>query len=151
TEVEGALWKSAMSTWLTLEHASGFQASGKALSAAQRPGAVLWWVQHRRSTSRIPAGLDSEDEQQDFYEGVILWWWTVNPAWRKEGVDKAEDFAVCGLKTLSGGDLESLPSGLNGLTSVLACLGWWYRVAGVTEGMLEWRKLVEDMAWVLTE
>ncbi|KAJ7898182.1 hypothetical protein B0H14DRAFT_2280684, partial [Mycena olivaceomarginata] len=147
TEVEGALWKSAVSAWLTLEHASGFQASGKALSAAQRPGAVSWWAQRGRSTSRIPVGLDSEDERQDFYEGVILWWWTVNPAWRK----RAEDFAVCGLKTLSGGNLESLPSGLNGLTSVLACLGWWYHIAGVTEGTPEWRKLVEDVAWVLTE
>jgi hypothetical protein len=82
---------------------------------------------------------------------VVLWWWTINPAWRKEGVDKAEGFAVHGLKTLSGGDLESLPSGLNGLTSVLACLAWWYRVAGVAEGTPEWRKLVEDVVWVLTE
>ncbi|KAJ7358299.1 hypothetical protein DFH08DRAFT_655081, partial [Mycena albidolilacea] len=147
----GALWKSAVSAWLTLEHASAFRTSGGALSATQRPGAVSWWVQRRRSTSRIPAGLDSEDEREDFYEGVVLWWWTINPAWRKEGVDKAEGFAVHGLKTLSGGDLESLPSGLNGLTSVLACLAWWYRVAGVAEGTPEWRKLVEDVVWVLTE
>jgi hypothetical protein len=62
-----------------------------------------------------------------------------------------EDFAAHGLNTRSGGDLESLPSGLNGLMSVLACLGWWYHLAGVAEGTPEWRKLVKDMVWVLTE
>ncbi|KAJ7853050.1 hypothetical protein B0H14DRAFT_2580617 [Mycena olivaceomarginata] len=98
-----------------------------------------------------PGAVSCEDEHEDFYEGVVLWWWTINPAWRKEGVDKAEGFAVHGLKTLSGGDLESLPSGLNGLTSVLACLAWWYWVAGVAEGTPEWRKLVEDVVWVLME
>ncbi|KAJ7903751.1 hypothetical protein B0H14DRAFT_2329065, partial [Mycena olivaceomarginata] len=41
--------------------------------------------------------------------------------------------------------------GLNGLTSVLASLGWWYRIADIVEGSLLWRKLMDDVVWVLTE
>ncbi|KAJ7321909.1 hypothetical protein DFH08DRAFT_613831, partial [Mycena albidolilacea] len=122
---------------------------GQGFVASQRPDTVSWWVQRGRNTSRIPAGLSSDDKRQDFYEGVILWWLAVNPAWRQEGVTKVEDFAAHGLNTRSGGDLESLPSGLNGLTSVLACLEWWYHLAGIAEGTPEWRKLVEDVVWVL--
>jgi hypothetical protein len=151
TEVEGGTWKSAVDAWLTLEHATGFQVSGKALPAGGRPAAVSWWVQRGRGTTRIPASLGSEDEREDFYAAVVSWWLSVNPVWRKEGVENAEGFEARGLIQRSGGDLETLPSGLNGLTSVLACLAWWYRVAGVSEGAPSWRKLVEDVVWVLTE
>jgi hypothetical protein len=151
TVVEGGIWKSAVDAWLALEHASGFQIAGKALSAKGRPEAVSWWVQRGRSTVQIPAGLDSEDEREDFYDGVVLWWLGINPAWRKEGVTKVEDFETHGLSQCSGGDLAGIPSGLNGLTSVLASLGWWYRIAEVAEGSLRWRKLMEDVVWVLTE
>ncbi|KAJ7801888.1 hypothetical protein B0H14DRAFT_2180340, partial [Mycena olivaceomarginata] len=82
--VEGGIWESAVDTWLTLEQASGFQIAGKALSVKGCPGAVSWWVQRRRSTVQIPAGLESEDEREDFYDAVILWWLSINPAWRKE-------------------------------------------------------------------
>ncbi|KAJ7302477.1 hypothetical protein DFH08DRAFT_723033 [Mycena albidolilacea] len=151
TEVKGGLWKSAVDTWLTLEHATGFQTMGKALPAGGRPGAVSWWVQRGCNTTRIPAGINSEDEREDFYQAVVLWWLNVNPVWRKEGVKSAEDFEVHGLIQCGGGNLDSLPSGLNGLTSVLACLAWWYRVAGNTEGEPRWKKLVEDCTWVLSE
>ncbi|KAJ7837774.1 hypothetical protein B0H14DRAFT_2216332, partial [Mycena olivaceomarginata] len=135
TAVEGGLWKSAVGAWLTLEHAAGFPISGKALPAGGGPGAVTWWVQRGRGTTRIP--LASEDECEDFYKAVVLWW--------------LDEFEVHGLIQLSGGDLEGLPLGLNGLTSVLACLAWWYRVAGILEGGPRWRKMVEDVTWVLSE
>jgi hypothetical protein len=151
TAVEGGLWKSAVDTWLTLEHATGFPISGKALPAGGRPGAVTWWVQRGHGTTRIPAGLASEDECEDFYEAVVLWWLGVNPVWRKEGVENADEFEARGLIQLSGGDLEGLPLGLNGLTSVLTGLTWWYRVAGISEGRPRWRKIVEDVTWVLSE
>ncbi|KAJ7823339.1 hypothetical protein B0H14DRAFT_2187225, partial [Mycena olivaceomarginata] len=147
TAVEGGLWRPAVSAWLTLEHAAGFPISGKALPAGGRPGAVSWWVQRGRGTTRIPAGLDSEDEREDFYDAVVSWWLGVNPAWRKEGVKNADEFEARGLIQRSGGDLEGLPLGLNGLTSVLACLAWWYRVAEISEGGPRWRKMVEDVIW----
>ncbi|KAJ7881319.1 hypothetical protein B0H14DRAFT_2565893 [Mycena olivaceomarginata] len=78
-------------------------------------------------------------------------WLSVNLAWRKQGVENAEDFETHGLMQHSGGDLEGLLSGLNGLTSVLACLAWWYRIAGEMEGTPRWKKLVEDVAWVRRE
>ncbi|KAJ7795150.1 hypothetical protein B0H14DRAFT_3158801 [Mycena olivaceomarginata] len=143
--------KLVVDAWPTLEHASGFQIAGKALSAKGCPEAVSWWVQCGRSTVQIPVGLDGKDKLEDFYEGVVLWCLSINPAWRKEGIAKVEDFERHGLNQHSGGNLAGLPSGLNGLTSVLACLGWWYRVAEVTGGMLRWRKLMEDVVWVLTE
>jgi hypothetical protein len=149
--VEGGIWESAVDAWLTLEQASGFQIAGKALSAKGRPGAVSWWVQRGRSTVQIPAGLESEDEREDFYDAVILWWLSINPAWRKEGITTVEDFETRGLTQQRGGDLAGIPSGLNGLTSVLASLGWWYRIADVVKGSLRWRKLMDDVVWVLTE
>jgi hypothetical protein len=149
--VEGGIWKSAVDAWLTLEQASDFQITGKALSAKGRPGAVSWWVQRGRSTVQIPAGLGSEDEREDFYDAVILWWLSINPVWRKEGITKGEDFETRGLKQQRGGDLAGIPSGLNGLTSVLASLAWWYRIAEIAEGSVGWRKLVDDVVWVLTE
>ncbi|KAJ7866282.1 hypothetical protein B0H14DRAFT_3442551 [Mycena olivaceomarginata] len=82
TVVEGGIWKSA------------------ALSAKGRPGAVSRWVQRGRSTVQIPAGLGSEDEREDFYDAVIL---------------------------------------------------WWYCIAEIAEGSVGWRKLVDDVVWVLTE
>jgi hypothetical protein len=96
-------------------------------------------------------GLDCEDECEDFYEGVILWWLSISPAWRKEGIKKVEDFETHRLNQHSRGDLAGIPSGLNGLTSVLASLGWWYHIAEVPERTLKWRKLMEDIVWVLTE
>ncbi|KAJ7731184.1 hypothetical protein B0H14DRAFT_2409480 [Mycena olivaceomarginata] len=145
TGVERGIWKSAVDAWLTLGHATGFQVSGKALPACGRPGAVSWWVQRGRGTTRIPAGLDTEDECEDFYAAVVSWWLSVNPGWRKEGV---RDTWV---DTARWGRPWSPPLGLNGLTSVLACLAWWYRVAKILEGAPSWRKLVEDVVWVLNE
>jgi hypothetical protein len=121
TEVQGGLWKSAVDIWLMLEHAAGFQISEKPLPA-RHPRAVLWWVQRRRGTTWIPAGLSSEDEHEDFYDAVILWWLIVNLVWRKEGVTNAEEFKAHGLIQHGEDDLEGLPSGLNRLTSILTCL-----------------------------
>ncbi|KAJ7799452.1 hypothetical protein B0H14DRAFT_2617032 [Mycena olivaceomarginata] len=97
--------------WLTLEHATSFQTSGKALSTTGRPAAVSWWVQRGRNTTRIPMGLDDEDECEDFYAAVVLWWVSVNPVWRKEGVTTVEDFEARGLKQSDEGDLTALPQG----------------------------------------
>ncbi|KAJ7729889.1 hypothetical protein B0H14DRAFT_2409660 [Mycena olivaceomarginata] len=149
-EVEVPLWQSVVDAWLTLEHATGFKVSGKALPATGRPPAVSWWVQRARA-ARIPAGLETEDEREDFYDAVVLWWLKVNPPWRKEGVVTVENFEKHGLKQDGEGDLLSLCSGLNGITSVVACLWWWYRIAEIAEGTPGWRKLVQDVLWVLTE
>jgi hypothetical protein len=151
TDVKGDLWSSAVDAWLTLEHATGFQILGKALPAGRRPAAVSWCVQRGRGTTRIPAGLDGEDEREDFYEAVIAWWLEVNPPWRKEGVENAKEFEAHGLQQRGGGNLDGLPSGLNGLTSILACLAWWYRLAEAEEAAPRWNRLVEDVTWVLRE
>jgi hypothetical protein len=81
----------------------------------------------------------------------VNWWIAVNPAWQKEGVTGPASFVERGLKQESGGDLEGLPAGLNGLTSVVACLWWWYQLAGVVEGAPRWKKLADNVKWVLTE
>jgi hypothetical protein len=105
----------------------------------------------RACTARIPAGLNPEDEREDFYEAVVLWWLKVNPPWRKEGIVMVENFEAQGLKQDGEGNLVSLCSGLNGITSVVACLWWWHRIAGITAGTPRWRKLVDNVLWVLTE
>ncbi|KAJ7729885.1 hypothetical protein B0H14DRAFT_2409674 [Mycena olivaceomarginata] len=137
-------WGAVVDAWCALERATGLQVPGKALPAHGRPEAVSWWVQRARNDRRIPAGLEEEDQRDAFYDKTVNWWIAVNPAWRKEGVTR-------GLKQESGGDLEGLPAGLNGLTSVVACLWWWYQLAGVVEGAPRWKKLADDVTWVLTE
>ncbi|KAJ7315069.1 hypothetical protein DFH08DRAFT_716055 [Mycena albidolilacea] len=146
-------WVAAVDAWWALEHATGFyDKTLPALPARGRPDAVSWWVQRARKDSRIPAGLDADDDsKEDFYDRVVSWWNDVNPAWRKEGLGCAADFEKNMLNKEGGGSFEGLVSGLNGLTSVIACLWWWYRLAGIADGTPRWTKLVEDVTWVLSE
>ncbi|KAJ7707272.1 hypothetical protein B0H14DRAFT_2415515 [Mycena olivaceomarginata] len=152
SEVVLPAWVAAVQAWRALEAATGFQAGGKALPTAGRPKAVHWWISRARKTSNIPAGIDGDDdEREDFYAEVTSWWIKVNPAWRKEGVAGVEDWEAHGLKREDGGDLNALPAGLNGLTSMMACLWWWYRIARTPEGQPGWSQLVADLVWILTE
>ncbi|KAF8133501.1 hypothetical protein K438DRAFT_1551732, partial [Mycena galopus ATCC 62051] len=149
-------WAAAVEAWHALEEATGFQTAGQALPTAGRPDAVGWWVQRARNDRRMPCRLDDKDkenEREDFYEQVVSWWISLNPAWRKEGLAVAADFDFKkhGLKQISGGDLTGLFPGLNGMTSVLACLWWWYHLAGMPEGAAAWRALLADVTWVLRE
>ncbi|KAF8146217.1 hypothetical protein K438DRAFT_1509790, partial [Mycena galopus ATCC 62051] len=146
-------WVAAVEAWRALEETTGYK-GGKALPTGGRPNAVGWWVQRARDDRRMPCGLDDEDkenEREDFYEQVVNWWLGINPAWRKEGLTVNADFERHGLKQNSQGDLAALGTGLNGMTSVLACLWWWYQLAGVPEGVPVWRRLLGDVTWVLTE
>jgi hypothetical protein len=93
-------------------------------------------VQRGCSTVQIPTGLDSEDECEDFYKSVILWWLSIKLAWREESIARVEHFETCRLNQYSGGDLAGIPLGLNRLTSILASLGWWYYIAEVPEGTM---------------
>ncbi|KAJ7694511.1 hypothetical protein B0H14DRAFT_2650965 [Mycena olivaceomarginata] len=131
-------WTAVVNAWGALEKAVSDACCAVYVAAALRLSA---------------ANLGSDDEKEDFYEEVMKWWLEVNPAWRKEGLanTSAPDFAVQGLKQEAGGDLGSLPPGLNGLTSIVTCLWWWYRLAGVVEGAPAWRTMAEDIAWVLGE
>ncbi|KAJ7776666.1 hypothetical protein B0H14DRAFT_3508248 [Mycena olivaceomarginata] len=126
-------WVAVVDVWWALEHATGFyDKTLPALPARERPGAVSWWVQRARKDRRIPAGLNTDDDsKEDFYDRVI----SKKLRSKKEG----------------GGSFEELVSGLNGLTSVVACLCWWYRLARVADGTPRWTKLVEDVMWVLSE
>ncbi|KAJ7815299.1 hypothetical protein B0H14DRAFT_2603499 [Mycena olivaceomarginata] len=103
-------WGAVVDAWCALERATGLQVPGKALPAYGRP------------------------------EATVNWWIAVNPAWRKEGVTGPASFVERGLKQESGGDLEGLPAGLNGLTT---CWGGG--------GAPRWKKLADDVTWVLTE
>ncbi|KAJ7794250.1 hypothetical protein B0H14DRAFT_2191978, partial [Mycena olivaceomarginata] len=137
-------WIALVGTWWALEHATGFyDKTLPTLPARGQPDDVSWWVQRARKDCRIP--------REDFYDKVVSWWNYVNPAWRKEGLGSAVDFEENTLKKEGGGSYEELVSGLNGRTSVVAFLWWWYRLAGVADGTLRWTKLVEDVTWVLSE
>ncbi|KAJ7805532.1 hypothetical protein B0H14DRAFT_3485062 [Mycena olivaceomarginata] len=144
-------WVAVVDTWCTLEVATGLLVPGKVLPPHGRPEAVSRWVQRAHNDQQIPASLEEDDQWDAFYDKVVKWWIAVNPAWQKEGVTGPASFAEHGLKQESGGDLGGLLVGLNGLTSVVACLWWWYQLAGVVEGAPVWKKLVGDVTWVLTE
>ncbi|KAJ7871249.1 hypothetical protein B0H14DRAFT_2570952 [Mycena olivaceomarginata] len=145
-------WAAVVQAWWALERATGFKEKAlPALSARGRPDAVGWWVQRARKDRRIPAGLDVDDNsKEDFYDSVVGWWNAVNPAWRKDSL-AAADFEKVLLKKEGGGSLDALSSGLNGLTSIVACLWWWYRLVGIADGAPRWKNLADDVTWVLTE
>ncbi|KAF8208558.1 hypothetical protein K438DRAFT_1574275 [Mycena galopus ATCC 62051] len=151
TCVEHPGWTVAVQAWRALEEVTGFETAGKVLPSKERPAAVGWWVSRGRKDRRIPCSLDAEekeDDREEFYEEVVRWWVRINPGWRKEGLDSSL------LSLEKGGSSErakGLFSGLNGLTSVLACLWWWHRLAGVEDGTTAWKNLLEDVTWVLTE
>ncbi|KAJ7790264.1 hypothetical protein B0H14DRAFT_3501829 [Mycena olivaceomarginata] len=108
SEIKLPTWVAAVQAWCALETVTGFQTSGKALPSRRCPSAVSWWINCARKTSQVPAGIDGDDnEQEDFYAAVISWW----------------------LGQEGNGNLDALPTGLNGLTSFMACLWWWYQIA----------------------
>ncbi|KAJ6447920.1 hypothetical protein C8R45DRAFT_1115609 [Mycena sanguinolenta] len=98
SQIQLPLWEALVQQWCALETATNFETTGKVLSACGRPDAVSWWVQHMRKNSTIPPGLDSPDGCEDFYESVVKWWISVNPAWRADSVSSTEAFVVHGLK-----------------------------------------------------
>ncbi|KAF8196614.1 hypothetical protein K438DRAFT_1585404, partial [Mycena galopus ATCC 62051] len=150
--VESPAWAALVEAWRQLEQGTGFTTNDKPLPTGGRPRAVGWWIARARKNRTIPLEInDDDDAREDFYEAVVSWWVALNPAWRKEGVTTVVDFEERGLAQESGGELECLSSGLNGLTSVVICLWWWYQIADIAEGTPAWRKLVEDVCWVLTE
>ncbi|KAF7361557.1 hypothetical protein MSAN_01189300 [Mycena sanguinolenta] len=154
TETAASAWTAVVKAWWALETATGFQTAGKALSSRARPPAVAWWVQRGRKDGRIPLDLDDDgkqDDREDFYDAMVKWWVDINPAWRKGDKYTATRFQEHRLKQDSEPELDALLPGLNGLTSVLACLWWWHRLAGVVEGTPAWQKLTADLTWVLTE
>ncbi|KAJ7887329.1 hypothetical protein B0H14DRAFT_3725126 [Mycena olivaceomarginata] len=132
-------WIAVVDAWWALEHATRFcEKTLPAFPARGRPDTVSWWVQRARKDHRIPAGLDTDDDsKEDFYDKVVSWWNYVNPAWRKEGLGSVADFEENTLKKEGGSSFEGLVSGLNGLTSIVPCLWWWYRLAGVADGTAE--------------
>ncbi|KAJ7713965.1 hypothetical protein B0H14DRAFT_2644598 [Mycena olivaceomarginata] len=119
-------WTAVVNAWGALEKA-----------VSERRPAVAKTAEYQRISA-------ATTRRRIFYEGVMKWWLEVNPAWRKEGLANASapDFAVQGLKQEAGGDLGSLPPGLNGLTSI---------AGRVAEGAPAWRTMAEDVAWVLGE
>ncbi|KAJ7672124.1 hypothetical protein B0H14DRAFT_2424191 [Mycena olivaceomarginata] len=146
SDVDLPAWTAVVDAWCALERATGLQVPGKALPARGRPDAMSWWVQRARNDRRIPAGLDDEDQRDAFYDKAVSWWIAVNPAWRHEGT-----LPSAGLNKKAEEIWMPLPAGLNGLTSVVACLWWWYQVAGVVEGTPVWKKMADDVEWVLIE
>ncbi|KAJ7796030.1 hypothetical protein B0H14DRAFT_2620363 [Mycena olivaceomarginata] len=131
-------WAAVVQAWWALERATGFKEKPCRLCP---PEDVL-----------MPsAGLDVDDNsKEDFYDSVVGWWNAVNPAWRKDSL-AAADFEKVLLKKEGGGSLDALSSGLNGLTSIVACLWWWYRLVGIADGAPRWKNLADDVTWVLTE
>ncbi|KAJ7619489.1 hypothetical protein FB45DRAFT_755361 [Roridomyces roridus] len=151
-DIKSSRWGELVNEWLALETAAGFEERGPALRAKGRPDAVHWWVHRNRRTKHpFPTLLDSEDAHDLFYLETVKWWLAVNPDWRKVGVETQTEFLRQGLAKNVDGDLDELYSGLNGLTSVVACLLWWYRVEKVSEGSEMWHQMVDDVLWVLTE
>ncbi|KAJ7615466.1 hypothetical protein FB45DRAFT_758020 [Roridomyces roridus] len=152
-DVKSSRWGALVTEWLTLETATGLMEKGPALPVkACRPAEVYWWSHRgRRTPHRHPTILKTEDDFDLFYLKTVKWWLAVNPDWRKVGVETQTEFLQQGLAQNVDGDLDELHSGLNGLTSIVACLLWWYRVEKIPEGGEMWHKLVDDVSWVLTE
>ncbi|KAJ7578935.1 hypothetical protein C8J56DRAFT_797063 [Mycena floridula] len=126
--------------WIILERSYGFETSSRGLATKKRPDEVKWWIGRGRRV--LPTVTDVER----FADSWWTWWIYLNPDWR----EKSED----GTRLLTGGagkwEKLRLP-GLNGVFSVVSCLGWWLSaLEGSTPGEA-WNSAAEEVLWVLDE
>lgn len=139
----GTCWTRLVCTWLLCEIQCYPSASGK-LGTTSRPGCIAEWIARARSPTYIPASV-KVDNLDAFQASFWKWWTSVQPAWRlEEGVERP--------KRVDGEDWSSVHIfGSNGVTSVLAALFYWGRIALRTKGtaVAAWMEAIEDVQWVL--
>lgn len=137
--VEG--WGALLQSWFAWEEHNGYTKKGVAIpKVSQRPSAVEIWAKYARNDT-IPKGVT---DGLKLGEGLRSWWRAINPGWRIE--------AASGMFEQSGsGDWDALAAhGPNGLINILACLRWWYLLAGDSLDLSVWGELMADVSWVLS-
>ena len=104
-----------------------------------RPTAVSWWTSRARP-DRIPPF----DGLKGFASGVVEWWISIQPDWRR---------LKCGETNQGDGCWESLyQPGINGLLNVVILVYWWAKtLEGSGEsGDAAYHWLANDVTWVLS-
>ena len=110
----GVTWSKLVEAWAAFEENASYR-EVKKLPAANRPEAVKAWIQRARSPSWRPSVPDIKSYEAEY----MLWWATLQPAWRRSNTRNIIFSKV-------DGDWESLQRpGLNGLLSVMAGLLFW--------------------------
>ena len=126
--------------WAAFEENASYR-EVKKLPAANRPEAVKAWIQRARSPSWRPSVPDIKSYEAEY----MLWWATLQPAWRRSNTGNIIFSKV-------DGDWESLRRpGLNGLLSVMAGLLFWGVTLRESKGDRKaWNKAVSDCLLVIT-
>ncbi|THU91985.1 hypothetical protein K435DRAFT_672971, partial [Dendrothele bispora CBS 962.96] len=141
-------WEGAVESLVSLEASYRFQDSRKSLPTGSRPNAIHAWVKNARK-DHLPV---SENESKTFGNAVLDWWNALQPEWRALDQEALVDVAErCWLREVEGQWGKLRCPGINGFSSVLACLRWWLdlEIRGDGEMLAEWEVMLEDVVWVM--
>ncbi|THU80791.1 hypothetical protein K435DRAFT_563900, partial [Dendrothele bispora CBS 962.96] len=144
-----ALWEGAVESLVSLEASYHFQDSRKSLPTSNRPGAIQAWVKNARK-DRLPV---TENDPMTFGNAVLDWWNSLQPDWR--GLDQegmVDILERAWLKEVEGQWGKLRCPGINGLSSIMACLRWWLDLnlqSGKGMPGDEWHVMLEDVVWVM--
>lgn len=126
-----------MREWFELESTYKFANVRAGYSPKGRPEILSNWIKYGRSRVANPSITNLKMFKEHFWR----WWSALQPEWREVSVEVM----------MPGESWESaMFPGVNGMCSIVALLRWWGEAAmGQDEEMMEWRKAVKDVVWVM--
>ena len=128
-----------MNEWYRLEKAYNFTNARAGYSAQGRPNILSGWIKCSRVRVANPSIVNLKKFKAEFWS----WWLAQQPEWRDASMQMTPD----------GRSWQSARfPGVNGMCSFVALLRWWGDAAkGLDEEVMEWKKAVHDVMWVIKE
>ncbi|KZV68903.1 hypothetical protein PENSPDRAFT_581722, partial [Peniophora sp. CONT] len=111
----------------------------KGLNPSGRPSQVGWWTARKRCDRLPPL-----DDVQLYGDTVTKWYLSLQPEWRGNALPLSKDVP-------SGESWSALRiPGRNGLLSLIAAVGWWWKVAHDNrEEQVYMYGVLNDLAWTV--
>ena len=128
-----------LKNYIKFEHANNSHIRGM-FPTGYRPNAIGWWTGCAR-----PSRLPPFDSLKSFADGIVTWWISLQPAWRK--IQPGQTSCV-------GGNWECLyQPGINGLLNIVILAHWWARILEERDNAVDDRYswFISDFTWVLTQ
>ncbi|THU89892.1 hypothetical protein K435DRAFT_676973 [Dendrothele bispora CBS 962.96] len=146
------VWVKLLEEWATLERKFGFENPGGPsafYTKIGRPDLVDWWSRVARKKVR-KEGPSSMPLVNAFAKDFQVWWAAINPEWRDRDLSngclrldhRAEP------KDKDRWEVMKKP-GQCGILTVLVCLFHWHQHVETSEDEDEWRKIADDVKWVV--
>ena len=126
-----------MNEWYKLEKSYMFSNARAGYGTKGRPDILSTWIKNGRNRVANPSIQDLAKFKGEFWP----WWKLQQPKGRDVGMRAQTE----------GFEWEPLKfPGINGMCSFVALLRWWGEASkGDMEEVMEWRKAMDDVAWVM--